>query len=138
MNPKSGTIIMVVAMAVLVVVAAVAVVGLTQASSDKTTIRTLEREVHALQAKTGAQGKGVAQELQTLKGEFASAKSAQALADGRVAKLVSCVPELQSEMGGLKVEGTVYETNVSRDTFYIANPTNISHECQAMLYGSGA
>ncbi len=120
----------------IVLVAAVAIVGLSKASSDKTTINRLKAEIHALQAKTGAVGTSVSQELQTLKAEFASSKSSQALADGRVAKLVSCVPEIQSELSGLKVEGTVYETNVSRDTFYISNPTNVSHECQSLLYPS--
>ncbi len=137
MNSKSGAIVMIIATIVILAVGVVAVVGLTKASSDRTTIRQLEAEVHSLQAKTGAQGSSVTQELQTLKTEFASSKSAQALADGRVAKLISCVPELQSEIGGLKIEGTVYETNVSRDSFYVSNPTNISHECQAILYGSG-
>jgi hypothetical protein len=136
MNSKSG--VMVVVMTVLILaVAAVAIVGLSKSSSNKTTIKRLEAEVHALQAKTGAQGHSVATELQTLKSEFASSHSAQALSDARVAKLVSCVPELQSELGGLKVEGTVYETNVSRDSFYISNPTNVSHECQSILYGTG-
>jgi hypothetical protein len=138
LNSKPGAIILVVASIVILAVGVVAVIGLTKAGSDRTTIRQLEAEVHSLQAKTGAQGNSVAQELQALKAEFASSKSAQSLADGRVAKLVSCLPELQSEIGGLKVEGTVYETNVSRDSFYISNPTNVSHECQSMLYGNGA
>jgi hypothetical protein len=137
MNSKFGIIVVVIATVLILAVAAVAIVGLSKSSSNKTTIKRLEAEVHALQAKTGAQGHNVATELQTLKGEFASSHSAQALSDARVARLVSCVPELQSELGGLKVEGTVYETNVSRDSFYISNPTNVSHECQSILYGTG-
>jgi hypothetical protein len=136
MKSKSVTVVTVLASVLILAVAAVAIIALSKASTDETTINRLDTEVHALQARTGAQGHSVSAELQTLKGEFTSAHSAQASSDARVAKLVSCVPELQSELSGLKVEGTVYETNVSRDSFYISNPTNVSHECQSILYGT--
>jgi hypothetical protein len=54
-----------------------------------------------------------------------------------VSQMQTCVPEIQTEIGGLSVDWNISGTDANQDSFDIANPTIISTDCSKTLYGSG-
>ena len=127
------------AAAVLFAVIAVAAVGLAivalnKDSQNKTSIHTLQAQVRALTAHTGGVTASVTSRVTALEGKTKALEgraSGFSKADATLSSLTNCVPELQSEIGGLEIAGETY--SVSR----ISNRTNISKTCEAVLYGTG-
>jgi hypothetical protein len=67
--------------------------------------------------------------LTVLEAKAAASTAKQAKAEGSLAKLVSCVPELQTEVGDLEIAGETYSVA------HLKNGTNISKGCTSILYG---
>ncbi len=111
----------------------VAVIGLSKDSHDKASIHALEAQVRTLTAHTGGATASVTSRVGELEGKV-KALEAKAVVysrtDATVASLDNCIPELQSEFGGLEIKGETYASS------YITNRTNISKSCQALLYGT--
>jgi hypothetical protein len=120
----------------LIAAVAFGIVALQKGSQNLTHIHRLEAQVHSLIARTGGAQAPVAGRVTNVEakltalehGTAASAKK-QAKSEGILTKLASCVPELQSQIGGLEIAGETYGVS------YIKSATNISRECTPVLYG---
>lgn len=120
----------------LVLAVAFGVVGLQKGSQNLTRIHRLEAQVRRLSAHTGgaqatvtSRVTAVEGKLTALEGKATAGAAKQTKTEGTVAKLTSCVPELQTQISGLEITGTISSP-------YIKNGTNISKECQPILYGT--
>lgn len=127
------------ALAALALILAVAfgIIGLQKGSQNLTRIHRLEAQVRTLSAHTGGAQATVVSRLTAAEGKLtaleamtAASTAKQAKAEGTLTKLVSCVPELQSQIGGLEIKGETYAFS------YIRDSTNISQECSPILYGT--
>jgi hypothetical protein len=54
----------------------------------------------------------------------------------KVQQVESCIPELQTELGGLGINWSINGFNANKDSFTITNPTIISTDCSSVLYGA--
>jgi hypothetical protein len=90
--------------------------------NDGGTISTLSGEVSSLQDSTTA-------------GQVTGLKSTVAGLRATVSKLSNCIPQVQTEIGGLSITWSINGNNASSDSFNIDNPTIISNDCSRVLYG---
>jgi outer membrane murein-binding lipoprotein Lpp len=132
------TIIAAVAVIVALAGVGIAVVSLNKGSQDKTSVHRLEAKVRVLTAHTGGATASVTSRVGELEAkvkalEGRTASFAKTIAT--VGSLSNCVPELQSEIGGLSLKEDTTEGYITNA--YINNPTNISKNCQNILYGTG-
>jgi len=127
-------------LAAVALVAAIAfgIVALQKGSQNLTRIHRLEAQVRLLSAHTGGAQATVTSRLVTTEGKLTALEAASAAntaklgkAEGTLGKLVSCIPELQTQISGLELKGEDYAAA------YIRDSTNISHECSPILYGTG-
>jgi hypothetical protein len=127
------------AFAAVALIAAIAfgIVALQKGSQNLDRIHRLEAQVRLLSAHTGGAQATVSSRLAAAEGKLtalerkATANGAkQSKAEATMASLVSCVPELQSQIGGLEIKGETYAAS------YIRDSTNISQQCTSILYGS--
>lgn len=52
-----------------------------------------------------------------------------------VAGFVNCIPELQTEIGGLSISWKVSPVNASEDSFNIVSGRQISRNCEDIIFG---
>lgn len=135
-----GRVNIAIALGVIALLLAVAfgIVGLGKGSQNLTRIHRLEAQVRLLSAHTGGAQATVVGRVGSLEGKLSALEKATtvgtaklAKAEGTLGKLMSCVPELQTQIGGLEIKGEDYAAS------YIRDSTNISHECSPILYGTG-
>jgi chromosome segregation ATPase len=122
----------------LVLAVAFGIIALEKGSQNLSRIHRLEGQVLRLSAHTGGAQATVTSrlaavegKLTTLEGSAATSTAKLTKAEGTLGKLVSCVPELQTQIGGLEIKGETYSAS------YIRDSTNVSHECSPILYGTG-
>jgi hypothetical protein len=127
----------VVAVVALILAVTFGIIALQKGGQNLTRIHRLEAQVRTLTAHTGGAQATVTSRLSTAEGKLtaleatmAASAAKQAKAEGALTKLVSCVPELQSQIGGLEIKGETYAAS------YIRDSTNISQECSPILYGT--
>jgi hypothetical protein len=53
-----------------------------------------------------------------------------------VAGFVNCIPELQTEIGGLSINWKISPINASEDSFSIADGRQISRDCEDVIFGA--
>lgn len=53
-----------------------------------------------------------------------------------VAAFVNCIPELQTEIGGLRISWNISPLNASEDSFNIVNGRQISRNCEDVIFGA--
>jgi hypothetical protein len=133
-SPVILTAVAVLFAAIALAAVGLAIVALNKDSQDKTSIHTLQAQVRALTAHTGGVTASVTSRVGELESKVKTLEGRAvgfSKADGTLNSLTNCIPELQSEIGGLEIAGETY--SVSR----ISNRTNISKTCTATLYGTG-
>lgn len=115
---------------------AVAIIALQNSSHDLHRIQRLEAQVRVLAAASGGATASVGSRVKSVEGKLTALEAQttanagkQSKAEGTLHQLTSCVPELQSELGGLELAR-------GGETVYIKNATNISRECTNTLYGT--
>jgi hypothetical protein len=54
-----------------------------------------------------------------------------------ISQMQQCVPEIQTEIGGLGIDWNISGDDSSNDSFTISNPTIITGTCSKVLYGDG-
>lgn len=126
------------ALAVLAIPAiAVAIIALQKSSQNLTRIHSLEHQVHVLAAASGGATKSVGSRVQALEGSVSTieeqAKAAaakQSKTDASMHQLLTCVPELQSQIGSL-------ELSRAGETYFVRSTSNVSKDCTNLLYGTG-
>lgn len=121
---------------VAVVAIAIAIVALQKGSQNVDKIHRLEHQVHVLAAASGGATKSVGsrvgtleQQVSTLEEKGTAAVAKQAKTDAAVRGLVTCVPEIQSQIGSLEI--------VLGNPPYIKDASNVSKTCSNLLYGTG-
>jgi hypothetical protein len=53
-----------------------------------------------------------------------------------VAGFVNCIPELQTEIGGLSINWKISPVDASEDSFSIADGRQISRNCEDVIFGA--
>ena len=53
-----------------------------------------------------------------------------------VAGFVNCIPELQTEIGGLSINWHITPLNASEDSFNIVSGRQISRDCEDVIFGA--
>lgn len=121
----------------LILAVAFGIIALQKGSQNLTRIHRLEAQVRLLSAHTGGAQATVTSRLAATESKLKALEAATvgstaklAKAEGTLGKLVSCVPELQTQIGGLEIKGETYAAS------YIRDGTNLSHECSPILYGT--
>jgi uncharacterized protein HemX len=109
---------------------AVAIIALKKGQTDTTRIHALQAQVRQVDAaETQTRLTEATSQLASLQERFGKVSSA-------VAGFVNCVPELQTEIGGLSINWHITPLDASEDSFSIANGRQISRNCEDVLYGS--
>jgi hypothetical protein len=106
------------------------------ATATTAQLAALHHQVSRLQSRLASDGSEITSlhtDVATLQ---SSATSGQVLKlQKTVSSLTNCVPQLQTEIGGLGINWSINGLNTSNDSFSITNPTIISSDCSRTLYG---
>lgn len=99
-------------------------------------VRTLTAEVASLKRQLKSQGSQLANAQSSIFSLQDSTTAGQVSGLKRtVAHLTTCLPQLQTEIGGLGISWQINGFDTSKDSFNITNPTIISSDCSGVLYG---
>lgn len=108
---------------------AVAIVALRKDQTETARIRTLQTQVRTVdQSETQNRVSAADQQIASLQEKVGKIA-------GYVAAFVNCIPELQTEIGGLSINWHIVPLNASEDSFSVVNGQRISKNCESTLYG---
>lgn len=134
---------------------AVGAVGIVQSGNAKNHDRTLQAQLQSLRHRVSgdeARVGQVAQQMTKIPGRSTMAAAQASIAaaqsqltglsrtvhgiQGQDARYANCIPELQTELGGLSINWTINTIDVNQSSFFIDNSSQVSHDCSKLLYGS--
>jgi hypothetical protein len=134
-----------VSLAVSLAAVVLGVTGMAQARTAKAQAHAAKAQAYADQVGLAADKAGLAAVDQRIASGLSGIKAQlKAAPDQATVQRISrelesysnCIPELQSEINGLNITSYDYDNGSTQDNFYINNPTIVSRDCQAVLYGS--
>jgi hypothetical protein len=115
--------------AVALAALAVAIVALSKDHADAARISTLQAHVRLVdESETQNRISAADQQISSL-GEEVN------MMGGYVAAFVNCIPELQTEIGGVSISWHVVPPNASEGRFNVVDGRQISKNCESTLYG---